>query len=462
MEHTNQHIDIFPIKRNSILLSVLWTGLLAVLLLLNIRETEKMPAQHAEVQAKSLVNSAISFRSWASYFGGVYVHPTEKYPANPYLKLKERDINTSDGEKLTLINPAYMMRQVFQDFYGKDGINGHMTSLKLLNPNNKPDAWEYKSLLAFERGSKQASTIERSANGHKIFRYMQPLYVEEKCLKCHAEQNYKIGDVRGGISTFIDLKKGEEIAAGTIKSLMWTYTAVWIIGLIGIFISFRRSLVLEREREQKINLLNVSEHLAQEFISGMSLLSNLEETLRAISTMLEKRDPYTAGHQQRVADLAEKIALELGLSKEQAHGIRLAGIVHDIGKIQVPAEVLNKPGQLTDIEFSLIKLHPQTGYDILKGIKFPWPIAEAVLQHHERLNGSGYPKGLKANQIIIEARIIAVADTVEAMSSHRPYRAGLGLEAALIQVSNARGIELDQDAVDACLRLFREQGYQFP
>jgi HD-GYP domain-containing protein (c-di-GMP phosphodiesterase class II) len=461
MEASKQHTNIFPIKRNSILLSLLWTGLLGALLFLNVRETQKTPLQHAEIQAKSLVNSAISFRSWATHFGGVYVRPSEKYPPNRYLKLPERDINTTNGEKLTLINPAYMMRQVFQDFYGKDGINGHMTSLKLLNPNNKPDSWERKSLLAFEHGSKYESTVEETPDGGKIFRYMQPLYIEQKCLKCHAEQNYKVGDVRGGISTFIDLKKGEEIAAGTIKSLVWTYGLVWLIGLVGIFISFRRSIMLEAEREQKIDLLKVSEHLAQEFISGMSALSNLEETLKAISTMLEKRDPYTAGHQRRVADLAEKIALKLGLPKEQAHGIYLASIVHDIGKIQVPAEVLNKPGKLTDLEFSLIKLHPQTGYDILKAIRSPWPIPEAVLQHHERLDGTGYPQGLKGEQIIIEARIIAVADVVEAMSSHRPYRPGLGLEAALAEISKVRGTQLDSNAVDACLQLFKE-GYQFP
>ena len=126
MEASKQHTNIFPIKRNSILLSLLWTGLLGALLFLNVRETQKTPLQHAEIQAKSLVNSAISFRSWATHFGGVYVRPSEKYPPNRYLKLPERDINTTNGEKLTLINPAYMMRQVFQDFYGKDGINGHM------------------------------------------------------------------------------------------------------------------------------------------------------------------------------------------------------------------------------------------------------------------------------------------------------------------------------------------------
>ncbi len=451
-----------PLKRNALLLSALWTGLLSVLFFLNMREIQKGPVEQAEIQARSLLESVISFRSWATHFGGVYVHPTDQYPPNPYLKAPKRDIETKDGEKLTLINPAYMTRQLFQDFYGQEIINGRMSSLHPLNPNNAPDAWEKQSLLAFEQGSTQATTVEPKANGGRVLRYMQPLYVEEKCLNCHGEQGYRIGEVRGGISTAIDLAKGEAIAAKAIQSLAWTYGIVWLIGLAGIFISFRRSLLLATERDQKNNLLNVSENLAQEFICGMSEYSNLEESFHALATMLEKRDPYTAGHQQRVADLSEKIALELGLSEDKAHGIRLAGMVHDIGKIQVPAEVLNKPGKLSELELSLIRLHPQVGYDILKAIRSPWPIPDAVLQHHERLDGSGYPRGLKSNEIIIEAKILAVSDTVEAMSSHRPYRAGLGLDAALEEIVKLRGVQLDSDVVDACLRLFKEKGYKFP
>lgn len=184
------HCEMQPLKRNALLLSILWTGLLTVLLLLNIREIQKGPVEQAEAQAKSLLNSVISFRSWATNFGGVYVHPTEKYPPNPYLKSPKRDITTTDGDKLTLINPAYMMRQVFEDFYGKGGINGRMTSLNPLNPNNTPDQWEQQSLLAFEQGRQQESVVAPTADGGRTFRYMQPLYVEEKCLKCHGEQGY--------------------------------------------------------------------------------------------------------------------------------------------------------------------------------------------------------------------------------------------------------------------------------
>ena len=192
------------------------------------------------------------------------------------------------------------------------------------------------------------------------------------------------------------------------------------------------------------------------------LRASLEEALQAIAATVEKRDPYTAGHQRRVAQLAVDISREMGLLEDKVHGIRLACIVHDLGKIHIPAEILSKPATLSEIEYSLIKTHTQTGFDILKEIAFPWPIAQTVLQHHERLDGSGYPQGLKADEIILEARILAVADVVEAMSSHRPYRPGLGLDAALEEIRGNRGILYDANAVDACIRLFRERQYKLP
>jgi PAS domain S-box-containing protein len=194
----------------------------------------------------------------------------------------------------------------------------------------------------------------------------------------------------------------------------------------------------------------------------LELLQNsLEDTVRAIAGIGEMRDPYTAGHQVRVADLATAIARQMGLSTEQIHAIHLAGVVHDLGKIRVPAEILSKPGKITDIEFSLIKTHSQAGYDILKGIDFPWPIALMVQQHHERLDGSGYPQGLKGDAILLEARILSVADVVEAISAHRPYRPGLGIEAALEEITKNRSKFFDPQVVDACLALFREQNYSF-
>jgi PAS domain S-box-containing protein len=192
----------------------------------------------------------------------------------------------------------------------------------------------------------------------------------------------------------------------------------------------------------------------------VQLRQNLEDAVAAIAATVEARDPYTAGHQRRVAALAAGMAKELGLAEEAVQGIHLAGTIHDLGKIKIPAEILARPGQLSEIETRLIQIHPEAGWEILKGVEFPWPIAEMVLEHHERLDGSGYPKGLRGEQISQGARIIAVADVVEAMASHRPYRPSRGLNAALAQIESDRETLYDATVVDACLRLFREKGYR--
>lgn len=192
-----------------------------------------------------------------------------------------------------------------------------------------------------------------------------------------------------------------------------------------------------------------------------SLKRTLDGTVDALSTTLEMRDPYTAGHQKRVALIACEIAQEMGLSKEQIEGIRVMGFLHDIGKIVVPAEILSKPGKINEYEFHIIKAHSQVGYDILKGIELPWPVALATIQHHERLDGSGYPRGLKGDEIILEARILAVADVLEAMASHRPYRPSLGLDKALDEIRQKRGICYDPEVVDACLHLFVDKGFRY-
>lgn len=192
------------------------------------------------------------------------------------------------------------------------------------------------------------------------------------------------------------------------------------------------------------------------------LHSSLEQTIEVISETIDQRDPYTSGHQRRVADLCARIGEKLGLDPYRIQGLRLAATIHDLGKIGIPAEILVKPGQLTRIQFDLIKEHARLGYDIVKNVTFPWPIGDIILQHHERLDGSGYPQGLREDAILLEARILAVADTVEAMGSHRPYRATRGIDAALAEVVAAKGTLYDPDAVDACVALFQQNGYAFP
>lgn len=191
------------------------------------------------------------------------------------------------------------------------------------------------------------------------------------------------------------------------------------------------------------------------------LRRTLEGTVSALSAVGEHRDPYTAGHQDRVTQLACAIAQEMGLSEEVYDDIRVAGKLHDIGKIEIPSEILSKPGRLTDIEFSMIQVHSQAGYDILKAAELPFKVTEMVLEHHERIDGSGYPEGLKLKDISIEARIMAVADVVEAMCSHRPYRPALGIDQALEEIEKNKGKLYDPDVADACVKLFREKGFSF-
>jgi PAS domain S-box-containing protein len=219
--------------------------------------------------------------------------------------------------------------------------------------------------------------------------------------------------------------------------------------------NFAYGITSLRTREERDRIAHAHEH--HEAI----LRKSLEDSIQAIAATVEMRDPYTSGHQRRVADLAVALARELGLPEELIHGLHLASVVHDLGKISVPAEFLAKSGKLSAVESLLIKGHAQAGYEILKDIDFPWPIATIVWQHHERLDGSGYPQGLKGGDILLESGILAVADVVEAMASHRPYRPTLGIDAALQEIERGRAIKYDPAVADACLKLFREGRYAF-
>jgi putative two-component system response regulator len=234
--------------------------------------------------------------------------------------------------------------------------------------------------------------------------------------------------------------------------------------------NYRKELeseVTRRTEELKQALENLQQDITERKRAEEELQLTLESLRKAVGTTIqvmvsavEARDPYTAGHQIRSADLARTIATEMGLPQDKIDGIRLAGSIHDIGKLSIPAEILSKPSKLTNIEFSLIKEHSRIGYEMLKDVESSWSLAEIVYQHHERMNGSGYPRNLKGDEILIEARIMAVADVVESMASHRPYRPALGIEAALEEIEKNKGILYDDAVADACLRLFREKGFK--
>ncbi len=227
-------------------------------------------------------------------------------------------------------------------------------------------------------------------------------------------------------------------------------------------VELRTAELVKSNRLLKIEIENrkrMQQELQQSF---ESLKIAMHSTIQAISMTVEKRDPYTSGHQQRVASLAKTIAEELKLPESQIESIYMAAGIHDIGKISLPAEILVKPIPLSDIEISLVQAHAEAGFDILKGIEFPWAIADIVLQHHERMDGSGYPRGLAGDNIVFEARIICVADVVETMASHRPYRPSIGMDKALEEIANNRGVLYDPQVVDACLKIFKEKNYSFP
>ncbi len=225
---------------------------------------------------------------------------------------------------------------------------------------------------------------------------------------------------------------------------------------------------LRDEAHRPIGILGVSRDITERKRAEIRLQESYEKlritmfgAINALAFMSETRDPYTAGHQKRVTQLAEAIALDMGLAEEKLEAIRVAGIVHDIGKIQVPSDLLSKPSILNDIEMNMVRSHAEAGYKIIKKIEMPWPIGDIVLQHHERMNGSGYPGGLKGEAIVFEARVLAVADVVEAMSSHRPYRPALGVDKALEEISLNKGVLYDARVVDSCLSLFRKKGFKF-
>lgn len=276
------------------------------------------------------------------------------------------------------------------------------------------------------------------------------------------------GDARSGVP-------GEALPAGDGSSLVLPLKGpTGVFGVLGIDAAVPDAFPAEEvailqeladDLAFGIHALRDREDRERQRVARIAALERLrravEDTVRVLAAAVEARDPYTAGHQQRVAQLAVAIATELGLPPEQIEGIRFGGLIHDVGKVYVPAEILNRPGRLTDVERALVMTHAQVGYEIVRGVEFPWPVAEIVWQHHERLDGSGYPRGLRGEEIILEARILGVADVVEAMSGHRPYRPALGIERALDEIRARQGSAYDASVVDACIRVITEQGFAF-
>ncbi len=332
------------------------------------------------------------------------------------------------------------------------------------------NAAENVSLIMTDADPDSPRVLEFSSGAENIFGYSRDEMLGQKVEVLHNKEDVaqfpkmteKMRRQKKGFSgeTIMRRKSGEVFPAH-----FSTYPLVDaqgnMYGTLGVSIDItdQKNAELELQKAKDDLESRVQERTAQLTLALDSLKNNMRGIIQAMGRILEKRDQYTSGHQQRVASLAEAIAREMGLEDERIQGLRLAAEIHDIGKIAIPAEILAKPGRLEDVEFEIIKSHPQSGYDILKDIEFSWPVADMVLQHHEKINGSGYPEGLSGDKICLESRIMCVADVVEAMASHRPYRPGLGIAAALEEIQDKAGELFDPEVVKACVRLFQDKGF---
>ena len=368
----------------------------------------------------------------------------------------EYTIKTKDGRTIwVILNTKLVFEKGFPK--GARAVVHNITERKLAEEALRKSEEKYRFLVDNSNDSifiaqdgvikfpnpKTLETLGYSQNELNKIHYMDLVHPDDRAFLAEIRQKVE-GNKRtaSGLTIRVITRSGEEIWA-QISSvpIVWEDRPATL--------NFVRDITVQKNAEEELR--NSVDKLRK--ITGA--------TIQAMAQTVEVRDPYTAGHQKRVADLARAIATRMGLSSDRVDGIRMAGAIHDIGKISVPAEILSKPGLLTPLEFSLIKTHAQIGYDILKEIEFPWDIATMVLQHHERLDGSGYPQGVTGERILLEARILTVADVVEAMASHRPYRPSLGMDKAMEEIKEKRGRFYDPDVVDACLRLFSENKFTF-
>ncbi|MEW6185417.1 MAG: PAS domain S-box protein [Thermodesulfobacteriota bacterium] len=373
-----------------------------------------------------------------------------------------RDIQTeiiirSSGEKRNVLTSVALVRDPSGNPVGFRGISKDITGIMQTQQALKESEDRYRDLVESSRDL----MCTHDTGGQILWVNEEPArvlgYGKEKLLKMNIRDL-----VSPEYKKEFDAYLAAVLSKGRARGLMSLQTAngenrIW---------EYQNSLRTEGVKEPIIRSMSrdVTERVRAEREVNKTLAKlrkAINGIIQAMAITVESRDPYTAGHQKRVADLARAIAQEMGLSEDHVDGLRMAGIVHDLGKIGIPAEILSKPITLSEIEFKLIQAHPQISYTILKDIDFPWPVAQIVLQHHERIDGSGYPSGLRGNDILLEARILAVADVVEAIASHRPYRPSLGIEKALEEISRERGTLYDHKVVDSCLKLFKEKGYRF-
>jgi len=404
--------------------SVVMLSAMAFLVNNNYDYADKLAKHEAVVSVKK----DLAYRSWVASHGGVYVPITKKTPPNPYLAhITNRDVNTTAHQQLTLMNPAYTLSQMMKDYSELYGTKGHITSLKLMNPKNKPDTWEEKALVRAEKTG-APSFAKATINGERYFRYLSPLVTQQSCLKCHAFQGYKVGDIRGGVSVSIPLKDYYQDAFSQSTLNFFIIVFIYILGLGVIFYGQKKSKeILENK------------------------IKDYEQHIFSLVNIIEKRDSYTAGHTQRVARYSVLIAKEMGFNDEKVDDMYRACMLHDIGKISTPDSILLKPGKLTPIEYEIIKEHVVVSYELLNEVDIYKDIAEIIRHHHEHYDGSGYPQGLKGDQIPIMSQIMTVADAFDAMTTNRIYKTRKSVEVAITELQKLAGKQFHTQVVNAAV-----------
>jgi len=416
------------INRVVLIVMLIWSLLMLISAVVLVSNNYTYAEKLAKSEALVSVKKDLAYRSWVASHGGVYVPITEKTPPNPYLAhIQNRDVTTSANQKLTLMNPAYTLSQMMKDYTELYGTKGHITSRILMNPKNKPDSWEDKALQNAEITG-ESSFTKSFINGEKYFRYLRPLVTQQSCLKCHAFQGYKVGDIRGGVSVSIPMK---EFYADAFTHSIKNSTIIFLIYMLGL------GVIIYGKRKAK-EILETK-------------IKDYEQHIFSLVNIIEKRDSYTAGHTQRVARYSVMIAKEMGFSSEKVDDLYRACMLHDIGKISTPDSILLKPGKLTPLEYEIIKEHVVVSYELLSDVDIYKDIAEIVRHHHEHYDGSGYPQGLKGDEIPILSQIMTVADAFDAMTTNRIYKARKSVKTALIELAELSSKQFHAEVVKAAV-----------
>lgn len=416
-----------------ILVAIAWSIVIFAFAGYNTYKRYSFAYEIALNEAKVSVKKDLAYRSWVASHGGVYVPITQRTQPNPYLShIPNRDITTTDGMKLTLMNPAYTLSQMMKDYSELYGIKAKITSNNLLNPKNLPDQWEKKALGVIEKIHKPFFEVEK-IDDKPFMRYLNPLTTKKDCLKCHAHQGYEVGDIRGGVAVSIPLEEHLKQAFLYSKTILLTFFIVWLIGLFFIYFSYKK---IKTAIEAKVTLY--------------------EQSVYTLVDLIEKRDSYTAGHSKRVAQYCVLVAKQLGLGKDDIDLIYRAGMLHDIGKISTPDLVLLKPGKLNDLEYSLIQEHVTSSYEILNQVDVFEKISEIVRHHHEKYDGSGYPQGLKGDQIPLLSAIMSLCDAFDAMTTNRIYKGRKLIDAAIKEIESLKGKQFHPDVADAAMKVLKD------